>query len=116
VVVCRAADEFVTIVKFTDQAGGAEARNGFNRCPTEPKGVFYFHAANMTETVGHLLSMTKANKERKLAAGRSETNRGARLGDVDAFDLQHDFGERAMLIGGHIGWQDSGETAFNRIQ
>jgi len=47
-------------------------------------------------------------KRPKSATGRRETNRGARLGDVDAFDLQHDFGERAVLVGGHVRRQDSG--------
>ena len=62
--------------------------------------------------------MNEAKIMRRLSvgAGRCETNRGAQLGDVDALDLQHGFGERAMLVGGHVRRQDSGKTTPHRIQ
>jgi hypothetical protein len=62
----------------------------------------------MTEPFGHLLSKPKIKIQPKSASRRLETNRAARLGDVDALPFSMGFGECAMLVGGRIRRQDSG--------
>jgi len=64
-VVRSAADEFVWAVEVPHEAGGAEPgdRGGLKNEGVEWDSVrsFNFHAASMTEGVGHWLSMGKIN-------------------------------------------------------
>lgn len=79
------------------------------------QNAFLSFSCRQHDRAGWTFAVHAKKSERKSAAGRRETNRGARLSDVDALDLQHGFGECAMLVGGHIWWQNSGETTLHRI-
>ena len=61
------------------------------------------------------VSLIRARSRRRLRVcqksppRRRKTNRGARFGEVDAFDLEHRLGDHAMLGTGDFRRQDLGE-------
>ena len=78
-VAVRAADEFVTAIGIFYEPRIAEGGDELLPRPknnetgtSQADGFFYFHAASMTEGVGHWRSMQKINRAIFFAAGKQQ--------------------------------------------